>query len=303
MTAPGDAPGRAALWAIGAGINYVIMVILIRNISDHLPAGDITFYRVFFGVLLMLPLFLGGGVAGVKQRLATRRLGLFWLRACFTYAAVLGYFYAVVKLPLAEAIALNSTLPICTAALAALVLRESVGTKRWIVVLVGFAGALVIVRPGFAVMSWAALAALASAALYAAAGICVKVLARTEPVGRIVFYMNLMIAVLAAGPVIYDGTLPRWSDLPWIIGIGAAGSMAHYCNSNALKLADASFVAPFDFTRLPLGALAGWALFADHVSPWVWPGAALIFGSAVWLARAERLARPRPPSPRPATSA
>ncbi len=281
-------PARAALWALGASLNYVVMVILIRNISDHLPPADIAFYRVFFGMLMMLPLFMGGGVGRAKEQLRTKRIGLLWLRACLTYVAVLGYFYAVVKLPLAEAIALNSTIPICTAVLAAVILREKVSPARWFVVLLGFAGALLIVRPGIAVIGWAALAAFGSAALYAGAGICVKLLARTEPAKRIVFYMNFLIAALAAGPVIYDGTLPRWSDLPWIIGIGAAGSLAHYCWSNALRLAEASFVAPFDFVRLPLGALAGWLLFADQVSPWVWPGAALIFVSAVWLARSEQ---------------
>ncbi|MCW5773770.1 MAG: DMT family transporter, partial [Rhodospirillaceae bacterium] len=169
----------------------------------------------------------------------------------------------------------------------ALVLGERVGIRRWTAVVLGFAGALVIVRPGFASVSWAALTALASAAFYAAAGIAVKMLARTEPPTRIVFFMNLFVAILAAAPVLVDFTPPGWADMPYILAIGAAGTAAHFFQSNALKRADASFVAPFDFLRLPLGALCGYIIFDDRPNHWVWIGGAMIFASIFWIAKRE----------------
>ena len=130
--------------------------------------------------------------------------------------------------------------------------------------------------------------ALASAVFYAAAGIVVKVLARSEPPGRIVFYMNLFVAALAVAPVLADFTPPRWSDMPFILAIGATGTLAHFFQSNALKRADASFIAPFDFLRLPLGALCGTIIFDDRPSDWVWVGAAMVFAGTMLVTRRRR---------------
>lgn len=290
------APLAAVLLALGAIVMFVVMAVCIRALADRVPVGDITFYRTFFGLLLMLPFVLGRGPAHARSLLATRKLGLLMLRAVLTYTAVLAYFYAVTKIPLAEAIALNSTLPIFMTAMAAALLGERVGLQRWLAVVLGFLGALVILRPGFAEVSWPALASFASAALYAAAAIDVKILARTEPPARIVFYMNLLVTLLAAGPFLYDFTAPLWSDLPYILAIGGAGTLAHLFQSNALKRADASFVAAFDFLRLPLSALAGAILFSDRPGMWVWIGAALILASAFWIARREAVRR-RAPKP------
>ncbi len=280
-------PWAATFHALGAIAMYVAMAVFIRAVSERLPAGDIAFYRAFFGLMLLMPLVFGGGWPRAKRTLATKALPLFGLRALLTYLAIVSYFYALTKIPMAEAIALSGTLPIFMTVMAALVLGEAVGMRRWTAVVLGFAGAMVIVRPGFAAVSWAALAALGSAVFYAAAGIVVKMLARTEPPGRIVFYMNLFVSLLAATPFLIDFTPPRWSDLPFIVAIGATGTAAHYFQSNALKRADASFVAPFDFLRLPLGALCGYFLFHDSPSDWVWLGAALIFASTFWIAKRE----------------
>lgn len=280
-------PWPATLYALGAIAMFIFMAVSIRALADRLPAGDMAFYRAFFGLLLLLPLVFGGGLARARRQLTTRRLPLFALRALLTYLAIASYFYALTKIAMAEAIALSITLPVFMTAMAAVVLGERVGLRRWSAVALGFAGAVVIVRPGFAVVSWAAMAALASAALYAAAGIAVKMLSRTEPPTRIVFYMNLFVALLAAAPVLVDFTAPGWSDLPYIVAIGATGTAAHFFQSNALKRADASFVAPFDFLRLPLGALCGYLIFGDRPGVWVWIGGAMIFASIFWIARRE----------------
>jgi drug/metabolite transporter (DMT)-like permease len=112
-------------------------------------------------------------------------------------------------------------------------------------------------------------------------------LSRSEPPGRIVFYMNLMVAVLAAAPVLVDFTAPRWAEVPFIVAIGATGTAAHFLQSNTFKRADASFVAPFDFLRLPLGALCGWIIFDDKVSEWIWLGSALVFAGTLLIVRRE----------------
>jgi drug/metabolite transporter (DMT)-like permease len=295
-SAPASRPARgipwpATLYALGAIAMFVTMALCIRALAHHVPAGDIAFYRAFFGIIMLAPLFFGGGWARAKRNLATRRIGLFGLRALVTYLAIASYFFALTRISLAEAIALNSTLPIWMTAMAAIFLHEQVDPRRWIAIGVGFLGTLVIVRPGFAVVSWATIAALTSAALYGGAAILVKMLARTEPPGRIVFYMNLFMVVLAAGPFLYDFTLPRWSDMPFILGVGLAGTLAHYSQSNALKRADASFVAPFDFLRLPLSAFCGYLIFDDRPGIWVWIGASMVFAGTILVTKRGRRAR------------
>jgi drug/metabolite transporter (DMT)-like permease len=288
MTAPRpNNPLLGAAWMIGAGICFTVMIVCVRYLAARLPAGDIVFYRAAFGLALTIPFLFSQGASGVPAQVRTKRLPLFALRGLFTYGATLTYFYAVTKIPIADAVALNSTIPIFTVTLAALILRERVTAARWAVVALGFAGALLIIRPGFAVVHWAALAALVSAVLYASAGICIKLLSRTEPAKRVVLYMNLILTLLAAIPFAMEGLAPLARELPFILAIGASGTLAHYCSTNANKAADASFIAPFDFCRLLLVALAGVVLFAENPSTWVWIGGALIAAAAIFLARSE----------------
>ena len=282
-----DHPVRGALWMSAAMASFTVMIVLIRTISDTLTAFDIAFYRALVGIALTLPFVLRGGLRRGLASLETTRTGLYVLRGLFTYLALVAYVYAVGHMILVDAIALNSTIPLFTVVLAALVLGEKVGARRWLATLAGFTGALIILRPGLVEIDLPAILALASAACYGATGIVVKVLSRTEPTTRIVFYTNLYLALFAAGPALIFGGPPGWSEALPLLGIGASATVAHFCMVRAFASADASFVAPFDFVRLVLVTFAGYLLFGETSSSWVWVGAVVIFASAITITRIE----------------
>lgn len=284
-------PFWGALWMTGAVVCFAVMAVSIRLLEGQQNAIDIAFWRSLMGTAFMLPFMLRGMGQGMFR---SRRHGLLFTRAGLTYFAMIAYFYAVATINIVDAVALNTTLPLWVTILAAILLREKVGPRRWAATAIGFGGALVILRPGIIEVSPAAMLALASAMFYAAAAIVVKVLARTEPATRIVFFMNLYLLVLSAAPAAWRWNMPDWNSAPWLIAIGLSGTLAHVCNTRALAAADASFVAPFDFIRLVLVTLAGWLIFNDPGSVWTWVGAIVVFASATYITRREAmLARQR----------
>jgi drug/metabolite transporter (DMT)-like permease len=283
---PQSGPFWGALWMTGAVVCFAIMAVSIRLLEGSQNAIDIAFWRSLIGTSLMLPFMLRGARQGL---FATRRHGMLFLRAALTYFAMTAYFYAVATINIVDAVALNTTLPLWLTILAALTLGERVGPRRWLATAVGFGGALIILRPGFVEVSPAALLALGSAVFYAGAAIVVKMLARTEPATRIVFFMNLYLLAISVAPAAWRWNLPDWSAVPYLVAIGLAGTLAHVCNTRALAAADASFIAPFDFIRLVLVTLAGWLIFSDPGGLWTWVGAIIVFGSATYITRREAM--------------
>ena len=284
---PADRPALSSLWALGAMVNFTVMIVCIRYVSDTLTPFDISFFRGAIGVVFMLPFFVTALRSEGLRVFRARRPGLMMLRGVLTYIAVLAWVYAVANMVLADAVALNATIPLWTVVLAAFVLGETVTRLRWIVTLVGFAGVLVILRPGFVEVGWPAILALVSAFFYGASGNVAKLLTRTESPNSIVLYTNLVLALVAAGPALYVWNPPSWEQVPLVLGVGVAGTLAHLCITRAYKLADASFVGPFDFVRMVLVTIAGYVLFGEAASLYVWIGAAMVIGSTVYLARVE----------------
>jgi drug/metabolite transporter (DMT)-like permease len=278
-------PFWGATFMICACTCFALMAVCIRYLKDDQTSIDITFWRSLFGTCFMLPFMIRGLRSGVFR---TQKLGLMSLRAVFTYIAMVTYFYAIANMSIVDAVALNATIPLFTAVLAAFLLPEIVGIRRWTATLIGFGGALLVVRPGFQELSLSVFFAVGSAVFYAGAGIVVKVLSRTEPTTRIVFYMNLILLLIALVPWAIHWNMPKsWEAVGFLLGIGLSGTLAHICVTRALAAADASFCAPFDFWRLFMVTIFGWLLFEDAGSVWTWIGGVIIFSSAAYITRRE----------------
>lgn len=136
--------------------------------------------------------------------------------------------------------------------------------------------------------------ALLSAALFAWSSILNKSLARAEPASRIVFLTNIVVVVIGIGPFLVVGTAPLFSDVPLLLAFCCCGAAAQYCLSRALALADASFVQPFEFLRVPMSAVAGLVLFAQFPDALAWIGSAIVFLSIFALARSRGRAQAAP---------
>ena len=186
---------RGILWMVLAALSFAISIGLVRHLSASLTAFEIVFYRQFFGALWLLPWFVRAGPGALR----TKRFALYCCRTTAAYTGMLAWYYAITLMLLADASALQFTLPLFCLVFAVLYLKENADPARWVATAVGFAGALVIIRPGFAEVNLGALLALVSAALYAFASIATKALSRTEQTEPMVFYnfiLHLPIAVV-----------------------------------------------------------------------------------------------------------
>ncbi len=194
---------------------------------------------------------------------------------------------AVLMMPLAEATSLLFTLPLFATVMAALFLADSVGARRWTALLVGFAGVLVILRPGVAAFEPAAGLVLLSALTGAGVVVTGKVLLRSDSAELTVFYLTLFSVPFALIPAALWWQWPTLAQVPWLIALGLLANCYIYGLSRALKIAETSLVMPFDFLRMPAAALAGFVFFAELLDPWSWLGAAIIFGTTIYITHRE----------------
>lgn len=276
-------PVRGTLWAVLAMVLFSLVPVGVKYLSDTMNSSQIVFLRSIMGLVIMIGFFWWRGF----HNLRTRHTKLYVLRSFINFIGMVMWFYALALMPFADAVAIHFTLPLFTMILAVMFLGEKIGIRRAAAAIVGFAGVIVILRPGFSEVSPAALGVLASAALYAATVIIIKFVVRTDSAAVINFYSNLYMMIFAAIPTALDWAPISWDDAPAMIVLGLAGVTAPWCVTRALALLDASVVAPFDFLRLPFSAFTGFIFFAQTTTRWTWIGAAIIFGSTYYIARRE----------------
>jgi drug/metabolite transporter (DMT)-like permease len=282
---------KGALWMAAAATAFALMITLVRQLTDGLHPLQVVFFRTAFGLLAMLPWLLRQGVGVLR----TSRLRLHLLRALIGIFAMVGWFTTLSLMPLAEATALSFTAPIFTSVLAVLILGEVMRLRRWSAVAIGFLGALIIVRPGFAAIQPAALLAIATAAIWASSTILIKIMARTESAGAITTYMVLLTTPMTLLAALFVWQNPTFEQLAWAALLGTAGSAGHFCMSRALATADATLVAPLDYLRLPIVALIAFIAFGEVPAVWVWLGGGVIAASSIYLAQREAGSKARRP--------
>jgi drug/metabolite transporter (DMT)-like permease len=248
---------------------------------------ETAFFRNLFGLAFMLPWLVRAGLGTLR----TRRLALYAWRSALGLASMLCWFAALALIPFAEAVALSFTTPLFATIGAALILGERVRARRWTATLVGFAGVLVILRPGSVALDWGAALAIASMALSAAIALIVKNLTRTEHPDAIATYMVLMMTPMSLVPALFVWSWPDPAIWPWLVAMGAMGSFGHMCFLRSFALAEASAVMPYDYTRMIFASVIGYIAFAEAPDEWTWAGAAIIAGAAIYIARREALLR------------
>jgi drug/metabolite transporter (DMT)-like permease len=215
-----------------------------------------------------------------------------FLRNGIHYASQYAWALSLTMLPLATVFALEFTMPMWTALLAAWFLHENLTPSRLGVVVLGLIGVLVILRPGVASFNPAALLVLGAAVGYAITMITTKELTKTETTFGIVFWMaviQLPLSIAGSDPTVF-ARLQVAHLLP-AIGVGIAGLSSHYCLSNAFRAGDATLVVPLDFLRIPLIAVVGWAFYGESLDIFVLLGALIIIAGVLWNLRAETVRR------------
>jgi len=288
------APVKGALWMIVSCAFLSLLAAIARHLAgEGLHPNLITFFRLLFALFAMLPWLAVAGSDGLK----TDRWKLYLVRATVSTGAMFLWFWSISLVPIGEVTALSFLAPLFTTVGAALVLREKVRGRRWSATLIGFLGALVIIRPGVIEMSPGAWFAVGAAALIGTSLLIVKSLSRTENPNRVVFYMNLLMTPIALGPALWVWETPAATLWPWIVAMGPVAIFGHIAMVKAFAQADASAVVPFDFSRLPFAVLLGWLAFGETIDSWTWAGATIIFASSLYIAHREaQLNKSAPPA-------
>lgn len=266
-----------------ASVCFSVMHALIRFLSSDLHPFQLAFFRNFFGVIVFLPVILRHGFGF----LATQRLGMHVLRSALNICAMLSFFTAVSITPLARITALSFTSPIFMAVLAVLILGERVYMRRTLAIAGGFIGMLIVIRPGLAVVDTGSLLALFSAAVWAVAMIVIKMLSRTDSSLTITGYMTLLLSLFSFGPALMVWQHPTPEAWIWLVLMGVAGTFAQLMLAEAIKVADAGAVMPFDFLKMVWASLLGFWWFAEIPDAWTIVGAIVIFSSGTYLAYRE----------------
>lgn len=268
-------------------VAFSIMHGLVRFVSEVLPPFQIAFFRNVFGLAFLLPLLMRSRFAILR----TQKIGLHVLRGVINIGAMLMFFTALSISPLAKVTALSFTAPIFMAILAVLVLGERFRIYRWLAILFGFAGMLIILRPGIVAIDTGALLVTGAAALWAVAMIIIKILSRTESSLTIVAYMGIFLGLFSVFPALWVWRPFGFETLCWMVLIGLFGTIAQMTLSQALKETDPTALMPFDFLKLIWTAIIGAWYFAEIPDVFTWIGAAVIFSSGLFIAYRERRAK------------
>lgn len=267
---------KAALWMTGAIASFSSMAVAGREASFALDTFEIMMYRSIIGVLVVSTVLT---LTGGWPRVTTRSMSTQVVRNLAHFTGQNLWFYSVTVIPLAQVFALEFTSPLWVIVLSPLLLGERITPVRALAATVGFVGILIVARPSPETFSPGLVTAALAAIFFALTTMFTKRLTRTESVGCILFWLTviqLLLGIITAG---YDGdiALPDAQTAPYLVVIGFAGLLAHYCITNALAIAPATVVVPFDFARLPAIAVVGMLLYGEPLDIWVLIGAAIIF--------------------------
>ena len=248
----------------------LLMTIAGRELTNELPVFVVMLLRTMFGAILLMPFVLR------MRATRTKRIGQHFLRSLIHYTAQYAWFFSLSVIPIAQVISIEFSLAIWTAILAVLFLGEKLSAQRMLAIALGFAGILVITRPGFSQIEFGQYTALYAALAFAVILTMTKSLTRSDSALTIIFYMMTFQTIIGIVPAIYVWVWPSPALWPWVAVVGVVGTVSHYCLARAMACADATVVVPMDFLRVPLTAVAGYLLYNEQVDLFLGVGAFLI---------------------------
>tara|TARA_S200000501_G_scaffold71942_1_gene63939 strand:- start:13537 stop:14472 length:936 start_codon:yes stop_codon:yes gene_type:complete len=274
---------RGIAWMLLTGMLFVGVTVAVRYLGTSMNPVQAAFIRYCFGIVLILPLLSRAGVMSLDRD----RLGFHALRGLVHGGGVILWFLAMSRIPISEVTALGFTTPIFVTLGAAVFLSERLKPYRVAAVLLGFIGALLILRPGLRVIDIGALAQLGAAPLFACSYLMAKSATRREASSMIVILLSVFCTLTLALPALMVWRTPTLEEL-LLLGLTALlATSGHYCMTRALEAAEVSAVQPFTFLQLVWATILGLILFDEHPDVWIWIGGAVIVASATWMAQQE----------------
>ena len=286
----GSRAARGFLFALAAGVVFQCLNVTVKALVHELAPMQVAWLRWIAGILCITPFALAAGRGAIH----TRDLKLHGLRAIFHSSGYALWYSAVGLIPLATTAALSFTGPLFVTVGAALFLGERVHGARWMGVMAGFVGVLVILRPGLVEPNPGALIMLAAVPLIAGSNLVAKVVAGRDTPVQVVFWQTMLAAILFAPFGLWYWQQP--SAAQWVLALGAGffGTLGYFLMTWAFRLLDISAVQPLAFLGIVWASLFDIVIFGKTADAWTFLGAAIIVaaGTAIvrWEARRRRIA-------------
>jgi len=282
---------------VAGGLLFVAVTVLVRHLGSDMPAVEAAFIRYLVGVGLLLP-----AIWRMRGRLLRNAsLGLYVYRGAVHGVAVMLWFFAMARIPLAEVTAIGFSTPVFTALGAILIFREQVRARRVIAIAAGFIGTLIILRPGFHSIEAGSLAQLVAALFFAASFLLAKRMTQSESSGDILVMLSIFCTLALMPGAIYYWREPTLSEIGWLALVAVFATAGHYAITRAIAAAPLTVTQPLSFLQLIWAIVLGYWLFDEVPDTWVIVGGLVIVAAVSYLAhreaRAARLNRLKTSTP------
>jgi len=287
---------RGMLWMAATGVLFIVLNTTMKWLAHDLDPWLVGFLRYLMGVLVILPPALRLGL----RELWPRAPKLQFARGLFHAGGMTLWFAALPMVSMAELTAIGFTGPLFICVGAVLFLKERMTGARWVAVVVGFTGVLLVVSPwkgaGFSGVSFGILLMLTSAPVFAGSFLIAKALTRYERPDVVVLWQHIWVSLLLLPVAIVYWSTPTAAQWGLLIVCGVLGAAGHYCMTRAFRVADISAVQSVKFLELVWASITGFIIFGTVPGFWTVVGGAIIFASTLWLARRETRSVQRGPA-------
>ena len=272
---------RGILLALLAMLLFGLMDAASKYLSARYPTSQIIWLRYVFTIPMVLVVLAPGGIG---RSLRSGRPWLQVLRSCLLVLEIGLVVWCFGRMPLADVHAMLALTPLAVTALSVPLLGERVGPRRWAAVAVGFAGVMIILRPGLGVVQPAALVALVSVLLYGLYQVLTRLVGRSDSAQTSLLWQLVVGAALASFVVPFSWRTPEPQHWPLFVLVAALGGTAHYAMIRALQLAPAAVIQPFTYTLLLWAVVIGYLGFGDLPDAWTLAGAGVIVAAGLYTA-------------------
>ncbi|WP_368345954.1 DMT family transporter [Pelagovum sp. HNIBRBA483] len=266
-------------WMLVAGLNFVAVTALVKAIVSDVPAAQAAFIRYALGLLFIVPMIR----AMRGTRVTARAFRVFVSRGLFHAFAVILWFFAMARIPIAEVTALNYLNPVYVTVVAALFLGEGIAARRLLAVAAAFIGALVVLRPGLRELEAGHIAMLGTAVLFAGSYLLAKRLSAEFSAAVIVGYLSMIVTVILFPFAWAVWVTPSWHDLGGLFLVALFATAGHYTMTLAFAAAPLSVTQPVTFLQLVWASLLGWLIFDEGLDPFVIFGGGLIVAAVSFI--------------------
>ncbi len=280
-------------WMFAAGLSFVVMTALVKSLGSTMDPIQAAFLRYVLGLVFVLPALR----SILATRLSKRDLSLFGLRGVIHGVAVMLWFYAMTRIPLAEVTAMNYMTPVYVTLGAALFLGEKLAFRRLAAILVALIGVLIILRPGFREVSSGHLAMLGTALTLGGSYLLAKLLVRDIPPSVVVAHLSIWVTLALIPFAIAVWSPPTLRDIGVLFLVASFATAGHYFMTLALQAAPVAVTQPVTFLQLIWATIVGALVFHESVDIWVVAGGTLILTAVSFISWREAMLNKRDVTP------